>query len=235
MNSLPFLLLSLVLFVLWCVFFLFSKSTRIEQLTVSVFGFLLAPGMILLVLLNDFRQTLSVSSITMGMEDLLFAFSLSGIASVIYHVLLGKRISKCSYKKHYLHISQTHWIARLVILLALWLGITLLLIMLFPVNSVYAFLVGGLLLGMYIIINRQDLLFDALFSGLFLVFLIFILEQLFFFRFFPDAGLSFWQQQASVSEINVWGIPLEELLWSATVGFALGPLYEYARKVKLNS
>ena len=233
MFVLPFLFISLFCFALWCLLFLFSKKTRKEQLLMSLFGFVLAPGMILLVLLTDFRQTASLTSGTVGIEDILFAFSICGIAAVIYEIFLGRHVHLLKPQKGKFHSTGAHWLAHLIILLGLWMCVTLLLLLLFPINSVYAFIVGGLLIGIYIIADRHDLLLNALLSGLFLVVILFFLEQVFFIRLFPDAAILFWKQTDSISGFYVYGIPLEELLWAATVGFTLGPLYEYVRKWKL--
>jgi hypothetical protein len=64
--------------------------------------------------------------------------------------------------------------------------------------------------------------------------LIFLLENIFFVRLFPlDAG-SFWQFE-NLSPMLLGGVPMEELIWAAVAGFAIGPLYEWLRHLKLTN
>ena len=228
----PFLYISLILFIIWCLFLVFSKETRKEQLVVSIFGFILAPGMILLAVGNDFRKTFQLESGTIGIEDLLFAFSVAGIAAVIYQVAFGRHVHKIPKKRWRLHPNPMHWLANLIAILGLWALISLSLLLLFGINSVYALIVAGLMIGIYMIADRHDLLMNAIFSGLFMGVLIFFLEYLFFARIFPGASAEFWHWE-SLSGIHTGSIPLEELLWALTVGFTLGPLYEYVRQWRL--
>ena len=227
-----YLLLSLTLFFIWCLIFVFSSSTRKDQLTLSILGLILAPGIILLSLLKDFRPGYTITGATLGLEDLLFAFCLSGIAAVIYQIVLGRRMHPLPGAKIALHPKPTHWIWHITIILALWLTVSSFLMLLFPVTSVYPFITGGLLIGIYIIADRHDLLMDALFSGLFVGALVFTLEYLFFIRLFPEHVIGFWEWQ-NISGLRTAGIPIEELLWAVTVGFTIGPLYEYVRKYTL--
>jgi hypothetical protein len=102
----------------------------------------------------------------------------------------------------------------------------------FSLTTIHALMIGGLLVGMYVIADRHDLLMNALLSGLFTSALVFITEQIFFVRLFPlDASL-FWQWNA-LSKFVIGGIPLEEIMWAAVVGFTIGPMYEWLRRVEV--
>jgi len=222
----PFLLVSLIFFVLWLVLFLFSNQTRREQFIMSVVGLILSPG-ILIISANDYRNIISTQASVIGIEDLIFAFAFFGISAVIYQVLLGKHIHKLRGSRFELKHAG-HWIGHLVLIIALWAFATLLMMDVFVLASVQAGIVGGLLIGIYIIADRHDLTMNALLSGLFMAILIFILEQIFFVRLFPIPAETFWQWN-SLSTFVIGGIPLEELMWAAVVGFAIGPLYEWLR------
>lgn len=226
-----FLLTSIIFFVIWLVLFLFSNETRREQIIMSIVGLVLSPG-ILLIAAYDYRQMVSEDVSAVGIEDFLFAFSFFGIAAVIYQILIGKHAHKIRGTRYEMkHLG--HWIGHLLLILGLWTFAALLLIHVFDLSSIQALVVGGLLVGMYIIADRHDLTMNALLSGLFMAALVFIVEQIFFVRLFPIDAASFWQFEA-LSGFIIGGIPLEELMWAAVVGFTIGPLYEYLRRYQLN-
>ncbi|MFA4845734.1 MAG: lycopene cyclase domain-containing protein [Patescibacteria group bacterium] len=225
-----FLIVSLVLFVLWLTIMLFSSETRREQVIMSIVGLVLSPG-ILIIVASDFRSVIADGSSTIGIEDLLFAFSLFGIAAVIYQVLVGHHAHKlrgADFESK--HIG--HWIGHLILILGLWAFASLLMIHVFALSTIHSLIVGGLLIGMYVIAERHDLLMNALLSGLFVAALVFITEQIFFVRLFPLDASTFWQWNA-LSKFVIGGIPLEEIMWAAVVGFTIGPMYEWLRKYEV--
>lgn len=225
-----FLLTSIVFFVIWLALFLFSGETRREQIIMSIVGLVLSPG-ILLIASYDFRQIVSDEVSAVGIEDFLFAFSFFGVAAVIYQALIGRHAHKIRGSRYEVkHLG--HWVGHLLLILGLWAFAALLLIHVFDLSSIQGLIVGGLLVGMYIIADRHDLTMNALLSGLFMAALIFIVEQIFFVRLFPIDAAAFWQFDA-LSGFIIGGIPLEELMWAAVVGFTIGPLYEYLKRYQL--
>ncbi len=225
-----FLLASLILIVVWLGFLLFANETRREQIVMSIAGLVLAPG-ILIVAASDYHNALFPRQSFIGIEDLLFAFSLFGIAAVIYQALVGRHVHKLRGSRYEIHHAG-HWVGHLILVLGLLAFASLLLLYVFSLSSVHAFVVGGLLVGMYIIADRHDLLMDALLSGLFTAAIVFLLEQLFFVRLFPGDAAVFWQWN-NLSSFALGSVPLEELIWAATVGFTIGPLYEWLRRYQM--
>lgn len=227
-----FLIVAILLFLVWLAFFLFSNETRQEQLIMSIVGLVLSPG-ILIIAATDYRAIISETASVVGIEDLIFAFSFFGVAAVIFQVLVGKHAHKLRGPRYETeHFG--HWIGHLAIVFGVWAVITLLTVYVFDLTSVQAFIMGGLMVGMYIIADRHDLLMNALVSGIFMASLIFLLENIFFVRLFPlDAG-SFWQFE-HLSPMLLGGVPMEELIWAAVAGFAIGPLYEWLRHLKLTN
>ncbi|TAL49957.1 hypothetical protein EPN81_04230 [Patescibacteria group bacterium] len=225
-----FLLTSIIFFCVWLILFLFSNETRREQIIMSIVGLVLAPG-ILLIAAYDFRQIVSDNVAVVGIEDVLFTFSFFGIAAVIYQVLIGRHAHKLRGSRYEVkHLG--HWVGHLLLILGLWAFCALLLIEVFSLSSIQGLIVGGLLVGMYVIADRHDLTMNALLSGLFMAALVFIIEQIFFVRLFPIDAASFWQFDA-LSGFIIGGIPLEELMWAAVVGFTIGPLYEYLKQYQV--
>lgn len=226
----PFFIVSLVMFLIWLGFILFSSKTRREQIIMSFVGLIVAPGALMIASADYRGQGTQIAAI--GIEDLLFSFALFGIAAVIYQVLLGKRISNRTIERRRVQPAILHWAAQLVIMISAWLLILLVMNAFFGMGVIQSAVIGGLFVGIYIIADRKDLLADALLSGFFTLVLVFVTEQLFFVRLFPEAISNFWTSE-TVSGIVLGGIPFEELLWAAVVGFAIGPLYEYIRRYQL--
>ncbi len=226
----PFLYVSLALFAVWAVVLFLSKRTRHEQIVMSIIGLVLAPGAMAVAAIDYRNATATAGSV--GIEDLLFAFCVFGIASVIYQFALGKHTKKLRGARIFLSHPATHWLAHLVIALGIWAVVALSLTVVLGLSSIQAAIVAGLLVGTYVIADRKDLMFDALLSGLFVAVLVFAAEQLFFVRLFPDAAAQYWQS-GNLSGLVLAGVPLEEILWAGVVGFAIGPLYEYMRDMRV--
>ncbi len=226
-----FLISSLLLFLVWLGIYFYSVPTRKEQLIMSVVGLILSPG-IIAIMAQDYRNILSTATASVGIEDLLFSFSLFGIAAVVYQVVFGQHMHKVP--KHKIEASHpiAHWGIHLVLILGLWACATLLMVEIFNLFSVHALALGGMMIGIYVIADRHDLLTDALFTGLFLAILVFLVEQIFFVRLFPETASVFWNVEATRSFL-IGGVPLQEMLWAAVVGFSIGPLYEWLRRFEL--
>lgn len=226
-----FLFASLVLFVIWLALILFSTKTRREQTIMSIVGLVIAPG-VLLIVANDFRSTISGGSLSIGIEDLLFTFSLFGVSAVIYHVLLGKHIHKLKGPRIRHPHPAMNWFLHLALILGIWAFISLLFIDIFHIASIRSLIIGGMLIGTYVVADRHDLLFNALVTSVVMAMLVFVTEQLFFVRLYPDIAQGFWQFDA-IRSFMLGGIPLEEILWAAVIGFTIGPMYEYLRRFEL--
>lgn len=228
----PSLLLALALFLLWVALFVRSASTRREQLGISILGLLLSPGILLFSLLSDVERSSQLVPSMVGLEDFLTTFSLCGIAAVAYQVFFNRRRQALPKRDKRRALTKTPWPLHIVLLLSLWILLCAVLLILFKATPLSAALVSGLLIGMYMLMHRHDLLVDALLSGLFLAVLIFVLEYFFFVRLFPEYAGAFWQWNPRGSFL-IRGVPLEELLWAATIGFTLGPLYEFVKGYRL--
>jgi len=230
MFNLPFLLISLVLFFVWSAMFFFGQSTRREQIIMSLAGLVLTPA-ILMVASSDYRTAGSLVSGFIGVEDLIFAFSFTGLAAVVYEILIGRRLISIRHQ-HLWGKHPLNWFSSLVIILGGWALISCAAIFLFPINSIYAFMIGGLMVITFIIADRHDLLLDSLFSGLFMAILVFGLEQLFFIHLFPTEASALWQVDR-LSGFLPGGIPVEEFIWFLIVGMAIGPVYEFVRHYRV--
>jgi hypothetical protein len=226
-----FLLTSLFLFLIWLAIAFFSQKTRREQVIMSIVGLVLAPG-ILLIVSSDYRNIVSDSFAGIGIEDLLFSFSIFGIAAVIYQTVIGQHTHKLKGERYRASHPAVHWYVHLILSFGLWVFVSLLLISVFELASIRALIVGGIVIGIYTVADRKNLLLDALLSGFFTAALIFISEQIFFARLFPDAVENFWRFD-QMNLFLIGGVPVEEIIWAAVVGFTIGPMYEWLRRYEL--
>jgi len=230
MFHLPFLLLALTVFFLWALLFFFGKQTRREQIIMSLAGLVLTPA-IIMIASADYRVTGLLPGGFIGVEDLIFAFSFTGVAAVAYELLIGKRLVSVRHQ-HLWGKHPINWFSSLIIILGGWALISLAALFLFPINSVYALMVGGLMVITYIITDRHDLALDAIFSGLFMAVLIYGLDLLFFVHLFPSEAASIWQIDR-LSGFLPGGVPVEEFIWVLIVGMAIGPVYEFVRHYRV--
>ncbi|HLD18330.1 MAG TPA: lycopene cyclase domain-containing protein [Patescibacteria group bacterium] len=229
----PFVGVSIVFFLFWVLTLLFSKKTRREQLLMSIIGLLLAP-IVLISALADVRRGPAEATSFVGWEDALFVISLFGLASVVYEIFAGRHLASLrewpwvwSLRPHPLH-----WGFKLVLLTSAWVAAVFAILALMPLRPFSAFVLGGLLVGGYVLVHRHDLVANALASGLLAAVLVFFVEQFFFVRLFPEAAAEIWKME-SLSGWMAGSVPVEELLWVAVVGFAIGPLYEFVRQKRL--
>jgi len=197
----------------------------------SLVGLVITPA-VLLISASDYRNLFSSEMSSFGIEDFIFSFALFGIAAVIYQVLIGKRATSWRGKRYRAGKPMVHWFSHLLLILGLWIFSALLMVTVFSLPSIHAFIVGGIMIGIYTIADRHDLLFNALLSGIMIAILIFLLEQFFFYRLYPET-FSMFCLLSNTSGYVIGSVPIEEVLWAAVVGFSIGPLYEYLRHERL--
>jgi hypothetical protein len=216
------LLLSSFFFLFWGILFLYSKQTRKEQLFMSFLGLLLSPALLLTSIKIQPPQTILP---VVGLTEFLFLFAFCGVAAVIYQVIIGNRLVFIHRKRLILPSRMIHWISHLIILLGIWIIISLVILLLFPLNFSNAFLIATLFIGIYIIADRHDLLLDALVSGVFLSLLVFTLEYVF-------RALLFSTSTEITIDNLLNPIASNNILWVGIVGFTIGPLYEYVKHLR---
>ncbi len=211
-----FLVLAIALFIVWTLLILLSRATRYEQLVMSLFGLIVSPAIILLA-----ARTGTSGSRIVGMEDFLFAFSFFGVASVVYEAFFGKHFIHAHNKRN-VKYPLLAWGSRLSLALGIWTLLSVLELFIFHLSLPRAMVSAALLVAVYVIAERKDLLTNALVSGVFMAALIFLCEEFFIVRLYPPLAAS-----------GGMALSPDLILWSAVVGFAIGPLYEYVRRMKM--
>lgn len=222
-----FPLFTLLLLIAWIIIFALHKELRREMIILSLCAFFLAP----IIVTVKGGDTSLVAERFSGLHffDLLFSFTVAGLAGSIYHAIFGKhyhRLPKIKSKKATDGTLVQIWLIRLFIgtLIFLW-GIVFCTFA-FDLSPAPAALVTGIVMGVYIVIHRHDLLADTLLSGLLTGLVAFIAGSIALF------GTSIDFQSALIAEHGYIGnIPIDLVTWSVAFGFGLGPLYEYIRRI----
>ena len=159
-----------------------------------------------------------IPGINIGLESILLCFIYGGIASTLYEFVFNDILKKTS--------RENQKMRTLEILLAIFICITTFLFFLFIliINVIYAACFALLTGGITLIIFRKDLLLSAVINGIIMAIISFIILIIFIFVF-PGIIDSWWRLDL-LSGIRIFSVPLEEIIWHFSLGFAAGPLYE---------
>jgi len=203
-------LIGLIFFlIIWIGLYLYRKPLRKEMLIMSLLCAPLGPLSEIFYFRDYWHPEYLIKIFGFGLEDLLFAFFIGGIAAIIYEEFFIKKIKKPKRNN-----SKS-------IAILFFIGLISLLIfnIILKFNSIYVSSFIFLGLGIIIIFKRKDLLKNAIWSGI----LIAGVMLLFYFIYnliFPEIIQDWWK------------LGIEELLWGFCWGFLSGPIYEYWRGIK---
>jgi len=209
--------------VVWLLLYIFGRRTRREQLVISLLFTPIGPLSEILHF-YDYWKPASILSFNIGtvsifIEDLVFAFCIAGIGSVIHEVITGNICFERNYPKRRLTS---------VIIFAI-AGAATLSLFLLGLNSIFAFSVGFLITAFLMISKRKDLFLNSLIGGFALASIMFI-SYLIVFKMTLNYDEIFkmgWLLYGTPLDIRILGIPLTEMIWAFTGGMAIGPFYEF--------
>ena len=227
----PFAYVTLTMVAVWAVTLVLSERTRMEQAVMSVLGALITPTALSLV--GADARAAGTGALAAGAAEFAFAAASFGIAAVLCHVVLHARTAAWRGPRLRIRPVSLHWVAHLAIVAGTWLFIAIAAQIVLSVAPFPAMVLSGVMVGLYALADRKDLMLDALLTGASLAALVFLIEQTFFARMFPTAASGFWAA-GNLSGILLAGVPIEEIVWAAVVGFTAGPLYEYVRHRRLS-
>lgn len=161
-------------------------------------------------------------------EDIIFAFTIGGISSVIYEAVFKKSLVRS--------LKPIHKRVRLLVIFLIAF-LTMIVLLKIGVNSIYASSIAFLILALFMIVQRHDLLSDAIVSGFAVMVTMFIAYTALYYFVTPTLAEQYLSQgwylhQTSLST-RLFNIPLTEMIWGFSWGMAGGPLYEYIKNFKL--
>jgi len=210
-----------ICFPVWLLLFIRRKDLRKQMFLVSLLGGAAGP-LSEFYYLRDYWQPLLFNNWKIGVEDFLFGFCIAGIGAIFYEEVFGKRFAKREgRKKNFLFLFIPFSALFMIVLNTLFFS---------GMNSIYASIIGFLLIACLMIIFRRDLWLDALVSGLLVGGFMFF-GYLFLALAYPQIFQKLWILQ-NLSGLLVFGIPVEELIWGFSWGMVAGPMYEFYMGLK---
>lgn len=217
----PWLAGALALLAIWLAVFWLRPAVRKEMLHVSLWTMLL--GLTEPFFVPEYWNPPSLFDLAaktgFDIESFIFAFSLGGLAAVLYEALFPmrhqKRAAFATKSRRMLHRLA---LASPFLLFVMIIGLSF--------NPIYAAIIALFAGSFFAVLCRPDLLRKMLVGGFLFLSLYFI-----FFLAFNAINPAFVQDVwnfPSISGILILGIPLEELLFAFSVGLLWSGIYEHA-------
>ncbi|MFA5870278.1 MAG: lycopene cyclase domain-containing protein [Candidatus Paceibacterota bacterium] len=221
----PFLAIWILLF------FLANKETRRHQILRSIVG----------IFLGIFFETLYFSdywfpqsvlftsffSIPVFIEDAIFGFSVAGIGSTCYETLFSKKRTR---EKGISIVKK--------IFIAVTIGVviycfSLFLIELIGINSIFATALSMFLFSCAALTKRVDLIRPAILTGAIFLLLLFSIYSGGFLIFLNAEEIlkNWWMLYNHPMGVRIANVPLSEIIWAWSFGFASPTLYSGATGV----
>lgn len=223
----PFALLSILLTLVWIFVFIKHKDLREEMGILSICAFFLAP--VIITVKGGDPNVIAARFNGIQFMDLLFAFSVAGLAGTFYHAIFGKhyhRLPKLRHTKAQDGILVQIWLIRLFVATLLFLWGIVFCVFAFDLTPAPAALATAIVMAVYIIIHRHDLVVDALLSALLMGVITYITAAIALLGSPDDFASTIIAENGYVGNV-----PMDILTWSVAFGLALGPLYEYIRRL----
>jgi hypothetical protein len=174
--------------------------------------------------IKDWWHPITLTQTQIGIEDLIMCFTHVGIPIFIYKYCFGKEIDR-SVKTDF----KSSWI-RFFVLIAVIFIPWLSMFFAFHIHSFVSTSTGMLLGGWYIILRRKDLIPAAIGTMLLMVV---ITIPVYLVGNFTSPGVIETIWDAKISGIFFLGIPIEDIIWYAILGFLWGGVYEYVAGKKM--
>ncbi|MEX0930188.1 MAG: lycopene cyclase domain-containing protein [Candidatus Paceibacterota bacterium] len=223
MYTYAYLLAIALLCLIWLSIFLTQKRLRREQLVLSLLTMPLAPISQVVWFGHDYWNPeyiypIHINGVSVGFEELLFAFFIGGIGGVLFEAIFKRRRV---YAGH--HAKKTIWIAAGMFLLAFALKLV-------GFNTIWATAVPLLLAALTLVFFNPSLFRDFVWSSLLMTILAILIYQ-WWFLIYPDILDAFWAP-TGLSGVSIFSVPVEELIWFFAWGGFSGIVYESWLNVK---
>ncbi|MDP2631357.1 MAG: hypothetical protein Q8P30_01140 [Candidatus Uhrbacteria bacterium] len=218
-----------ILALVWLLTYTTHSEVRCELWVLGLFAIFLMP---LAFTFGD-PNALNVASkfSQIGIVDIIFSFVLAGLAGTSFHAAFGKhyhKLPKPTRASLQTKASSQIWLMRLFIAFLLFIWGIVLLTLIFELAIPQAVFISAFVIAVYIVSHRRDLLADAIWSAFITTFIVFIASLL---------GTIFTGTDFSIGPISgtatFLDVPVDLLVWSAALGLALGPLYEFIRRLEV--
>ena len=216
------ILASLFLFV-WLILFFTRKNVRKEMLLVSFPGAFFGP-LSDFFYFKDWWHPFTFSGSFLSFEALITGFGIGGIAAVIYEVVFREKLNQRNLKFNFSHFLK---ILKVFTVLFCIFAITFSLVD----NSFYATDLTFLILIIFELYRRPDLIKDSFYSGILMVTvsvgIYAVLDMI-----IPGWVDNIWVFK-NTPRIFFLSLPLDDMVWYFLAGAGVGPLVEFIFSVKL--
>jgi len=220
-SKYSYLVGNLFFLLIWLILFFRTKYFKHQLLVISIFAIPLGPLSELMYRIDYWRPKLITGNIV-GIEDTLFAFCIAGIGFGLYKIIFNLKYSNQKTK--------AYPILALILVILTIIGMVINSVFSW-MNSIYfsslCFLIGASI----IFILRKDLIKLALINGALVAALMFIFYFTFLIPLYPKVFETTWLLK-NISQIFIFGVPIEELLWGFSWGILAGCIYEFYKGYK---
>ena len=224
-----YLFLGVLLFLIWLSFYFIRKDLRRKQLKVSWFGGL--AGLIAEYwYFKDYWHPYSIlGRKIVSPEDFIFGFTITGISVVVYDIFF-----KTKDEQYVTNNKKTFGNMFILGVASLFLFNIF-----FGYNSIFVSSITFVILSLFMLSKRADLLKEAFFSGLIVLIIMFVVYHILFNLMFLDFWDKCWLLTNTRYGIEIYGnIPLTEMIWYFTWGSFSGIAYNFAsgkKKIPLSN
>lgn len=195
----------------WFVIFYLRKDQRKEMLIFSSLAGFFAP-LLAYIHTRDWWAPLTITKTVVGVEDVLYAFFICGLAVSVYQFVFNKKFSD--------GVRQDK---KLVYLLLIGIGLFIPISLIF--NSIYGFFVPAIITSIFMLYSRKDLINYALISGLIVVVL--SIPSYLLIEYLTPGWIEATWFLENFSNIYLFKIPLEEFIWHFLAGASMSLVYKY--------
>ncbi len=225
MDTYAYLIGTGMLLGVWLLLYFLRKSARKKMMRVSIFTAVLGLTEPLFVPSYWSPPTLFQLARTtrFDVESILFSFAVGGVASVLHEIIWGRYRRPVSPEELRQPRHRFHTLALISPVIAF-----LFLYIFTPINPIYTSIIAMTVGTLATWLCRPDLLRAMITGGIVFLLLYFAVFFVGFVLLFPGYVAAVWNLPA-VSGILVAGVPLEELLFAASIGAMWSSIYEHFR------
>lgn len=222
MQTYSYFLLGVFLAIPWLIIFYFRKNLRRRILIASAIG---APfGFINSWFRIDYWNPPELFFFhIMSIEDVLFAFTTTGISVTIFDALFTEKQVQTEKSRTALSSIFIPFIILSFFFLHNYLGI----------NSMFMWAIPMIFLAIVVVIIRNDLLIPSILSAILSMLIAIPIYIILFNYISTDYWDKYWYLNGTAYDTSILGnVPLMELLWYFSWGCFSGVMYDFARGTK---
>jgi len=170
---------------------------------------------------KDWWHPTTITGTLIGIEDFIMSFTHVGIPMFIYMFVFSRETEKN-------HLPKSELFLKMMKNFSMWFTVsfipTAVLIFFLDIHSFIATVIGMIFGSLFIILKRKDLIIPMTWSALLMTTI--SLPAYWLAYFFPGVIDNTWNF-VNISGFMLIGVPVEDIIWYALLGFLLGGAYEF--------